>query len=470
MNDPSPFVAVAADDVSVIVKGGRVVTEDGIVDADILVVDGIIDSIGPDLSGDPVVDARGTWVLPGVVDPHVHTSVGGHHTIDPLAEDLAQATTAALMGGVTTVGAYVNRGPELGLIDTIKLQIEFGIEHSAVDFAINALCLPGDPLTEAVEAGIGLGVTTYKAFLGYYVRGVMLEDDELVELMTAVAAHNGLVLIHPENGRATKFYHEIEYARDPTDPEGFLRCSPGILEAEGMFRAAALAELTSCAVLFVHLSAAETARVLAWLKNGGTSGQIWSETQPHYLALTEDALREHGSLAKIGPPLRTTEDVAAVWDAVIAGDVDMLSSDHSSRTRAMKEAKPAIFDASYGGITSSEALLPLAFALGVETGRFDIRRLAELTATNAAKAYGLYPRKGAIRVGADADFAIVPIEGEPRPIGPETLHGASDYSMYPDLTSRGFPKHVVRHGRLAVSEHEVVDNPGGNYLARRTSP
>ncbi len=449
-----------------IIKGGRVVTEVGVVDADILVVDGSIESIGTGFSGGPVVDARGAWVLPGVVDPHVHTSVGGSHTMDPLAEDLKEATAAALMGGVTTVGAYVSRASEMGLIDTIKYQIQFGSEHSAVDFAINALCLPGDPLTEVVDEGVGLGVTTYKAFLGYYVRGTMLEDDELVELMVAVASHNCLLLIHPENGRATKYYHDKEYSRDPNDLAGYLRCSPGILEAEGMFRAAALAELTGCDVLFVHLSAAETVRVLSWLKGGATSVRVWSETQPHYLLLTEDALLEHGSLAKIGPPLRRSEDVAAVWNAVDAGQVDLLSSDHSARTKAMKQAKPAIFDASYGGITSSEALLPLAYALGFETGRFDICRLAELTATNAAKAYGLYPRKGAIRVGADADFAIVPIEGEPREIGPHTLHGRADYSLYTGLTSRGFPKYVVRRGYLAVSEGEVLDNPGGRYLAR----
>ncbi len=455
-----------SDDANVIIKGGRVVTEVGVVDADILVVDGSIESIGSGFSGGPVVDARGAWVLPGVVDPHVHTSVGGFHTIDPLAEDLKQATAAALMGGVTTVGAYVSRGPEMGLIDTVKYQIQFGTEHSAVDFAINALCLPGDPLTEVVDAGIGLGVTTYKAFLGYYVRGAMLEDDELVELMVAVASHNGLLLIHPENGRATKYYHDIEYARDPTGLEGYMRCSPGILEAEGMFRAAALAELTGCDLLFVHLSAAETVGVLTRLKDGAASVRVWSETQPHYLILTEDALLKHGSLAKIGPPLRGSEDVAAVWDAVDAGHVDLLSSDHSPRTKAMKQATPAIFDAPYGGITSSEALLPLAYALGIETGRFDICRLAELTATNAAKAYGLFPRKGAIRVGADADFAIVPIEGEPREIGPHTLHGRSDYSLYAGLTSRGFPKYVVRRGYLAVSEGEVLDNPSGRYLAR----
>lgn len=459
-----------SDDAIVIIKGGRVVTEVGVVDADILVVDGSIESIGTGFSGGPVVDARGAWVLPGIVDPHVHTSVGGFHTMDPLAEDLQQATAAALMGGVTTVAAYVNRGPEMGLIDTVKYQIQFGTEHSAVDFAINALCLPGDPLTEVVEAGVGLGVTTYKAFLGYYVRGVMLEDDELVELMVAVASHDGLLLIHPENGRATKYYHDIEYARDPTDLEGYLRCSPGILEAEGMFRAAALAGLTGCDLLFVHLSAAESVGVLSRLKHGGASIRVWSETQPHYLTLTEDALLKYGSLGKIGPPLRRSEDVAAVWEAVEAGHVDLLSSDHSPRTKAMKQATPAIFDAPYGGITSSEALLPLAYALGVETGRFDIRRLAELTATNAAKAYGLYPRKGAIRVGADADFAIVPIDGEPREIGPNTLHGRSDYSIYTGLTSRGFPRYVVRSGCLAVSEGEVLDNPGGRYLARGVRP
>ena len=459
-----------SDDATVIIKGGRVVTETGVVDADILVVDGSIRSIGSGLSGGPVVDARGAWVLPGVVDPHLHTSVGGFHTMDPLAEDLKQATAAALMGGVTTVSAYVNRGPGMGLIDAVRYQIQFGKEHSAVDFAINALCLPGDPLTEAVEEGVRLGVTTYKAFLGYYVRGVMMEDNELVELMTAVASHDGLVLIHPENGRATKYYHDIEYARDPTDIEGFMRCSPGILEAEGMFRAAALAELTGCDVLFVHLSAGETVRVLSWLKEGGGPVRVWSETQPHYLILTEDALIEHGPLAKIGPPLRRREDVAAVWGAVEAGHLDLLSSDHSPRTKAMKHAAPNIFDAPYGGITPSEALLPLAYALGVETGRFDMGRLAELTATSAAKAYGLYPRKGAIRVGADADFAIVPIEGEPREIGPRNLHGRSDYSIYTGLTSRGFPKYVVRRGCLAVSEGEVLDNPSGRYLARGMKP
>ena len=207
--------------------------------------------------------------------------------------------------------------------------------------------------------------------------------------------------------------------------------------------------------------------MLAHLKGRPYGGRIFCETQPHYLALTNREVLERGPLGKVGPPLKEQADVDAVWGAVTSGSVDHISSDHSPKAKAVKLATDNILDATYGGIGGVEAMLPLVYALGFEAGRLTIEEIAALTATNAAKVYGIYPRKGAISAGADADLAIIPKDGPERRFVPDQLAGVADYSLYESLSSRGFPRDVVRGGSVVVREFVATGDGGsGRYLAR----
>lgn len=452
---------------SLVIRGGVVVTEDAATEADVLVSDGKIAEIGTGLSAQEEFDAGGSYVLPGVVDPHVHTSLLGHSPMQPLGEDFAETSFAGLMGGVTTMGGYVQRTPEHSLPEILRRQTEWSLEHAATDFFFNALVLPGDDIPEVVRAGLDLGVTTFKTFMAYSKRGLQLHDADLFAFMRTVAAHGATALVHPENGTIADILEQEERARGEVDHGAFLRSTPGVLEAEGMYRAVSYARMVGATVLFVHLSSKEAADALRHLRAVIGIERVLCETQPHYLCLTNREVLERGPLAKVGPPLREAEDVARVWDAVLEGHVGHLASDHTARSIAMKmDGNPNIIDAAYGGFSGTELLLPLAFRFGIEEGRYDIVKLSHLISTTAAKVYGIYPRKGAIRPGADADLVLVPIDGPSVDITPERLHGMSDYTVFRNMTSRGFPSHVFRNGTLVVAHNELIARQSPRFLER----
>ncbi len=449
------------------ITSGTVVAEGGTFRGDVLIEDGRITALGESLSSPgPTIDATDCWVLPGAVDPHVHVAVGDDPNMEPVVEGLPEASAAAVMGGTTTICTYVRGFADRSLAQVISDEIARGEDAARTDFAFNALFHPGQDLEGDVRAAARLGVMTFKAMMAYHVRGLMLDDAELLRLMRAVADVDGLVLVHPENGVATAYLEEVERRGGEVAPESYLRSSPGVLEAEGMYRATMLSRLVEARLLFVHLSARESAELVAWLLAGPDAARIAVETQPHYLALTDDVVRRRDAVGKIGPPLKEEDDVAAVWEALLAGRISHVSSDHSPRTLAMKLGGPDIFHAPYGGISGTEVLRPLLWGLGFETGRIGVEQLTRLTATNAARRYGLYPHKGAIRVGGDGDVVVIPRDAEPREIRPDVLHGRSDYTLYEGLSSRGFPRDVVRAGRHVVADGVYVDHAPGRYLGR----
>ena len=449
-----------------IISNGSIVTENGVVDGDVRIEDGQIAEIGPNLSGEALLDATDCWVLPGAIDGHVHISLEGHSTLEPVLDDLVGATASGLRGGVTTVGAYVQRTPNRDIVGSMRALIDYGNDSAQSDFSINALVLPGDDIEATVREGAELGITTYKTMVAYNRRGLMLDDEQIMQLMAAVAGIGGVTLVHAENGGAIDYLDRRERERG-VDNGSYLRSQPAVLEAEGMYRTATFAELTGTRLLFVHLTSKEGADMLRLLKARDYGDRIFCETQPHYLALTNNEVLERGPLGKVGPPLKEADDVAAVWEAVTSGLVNNISSDHSPKSKAVKLATDNILDATFGGIGGVEAMLPLIFELGFRAGRISIVDVARLTSTDAARVYGLYPQKGTIQVGSDADLVLIPKDGEARQLVPANLHGPAEYSLYESLSSRGFPRDVVRRGVVTIRDNELTgDNPPGRYLAR----
>ena len=452
---------------SLLIRNGLVVTEHATIEADVLIEGESIAAIGHGLIADTTIDASESYVLPGVIDPHVHTSLLGHSPMQPLGEDFAQTTFAGLMGGVTTTGGYVQRTPEHSLPEILRGQIEWSCEHASTDFFFNALVLPGDDIPAVVADAVGLGISTFKTFMSYAKRGLQLDDAELYELLRTTALHGVTALAHPENGVIADLLEREERASGTIDHGAFLRTAPGMLEAEGMYRAGSFARMVGATLLFVHLSSKEGAAALRHLQSLPGGERILCETQPHYLSLTNQEVLDRGPLAKVGPPLKEAEDIEAVWAAVLDGHVGHLASDHTARSVAMKmDGNPNILDAAYGGFSGTELLLPLSFRFEIEEGRYDVVAMSHLISTTAAKVYGLYPRKGTIRPGSDADLTIVPVDGPSVEITPERLHGMSDYTVFRNMSSRGFPSHVIRRGTLVVADNEVVGTQTAAYLRR----
>lgn len=450
-----------------VLRNGRIVTPDGVVEGDVSFQDGVIQQIGTALAGKTLADVDGAWVLPGGVDPHLHISLGGHAITEPLLHDLHEAAQAALRGGITTIGVYAQRTRVASAIGAVEGEIKRATNGVATDYFINALLMPGDDIAQTVESSAEVGVTTFKTMVAYHKRGLMLDDASICLLMDRVSAVGGTTLVHAENGGAIDYLDSIERSRGITNAS-FLRSQPAQLESEGMNRTAVFAELTGCRLHFVHCTSAPGAETLGRLKS--SSLQVTAETQIHYLLLTNDEVLRRGALGKVGPPLREVEHLPRLWEALNDGRIDHLSSDHSPKSLKVKLATDNILDATFGGIAGTGVLLPLAFSEGFLKERLSIERLAEVTSTRAAEVYGLYPQKGILADGSDADIVVIPQTAEAVPLTHENLEPEAGYSLFESLSTSGFPSLVVRAGRKVAQNGRLIGPEDGRYLARRGKP
>lgn len=456
---------------SLAIRNGTVVTEGAVLEADVIVNEGRVaaligrGSVGAPDAGE-MIDASDCYVLPGIVDPHVHVATPGDPNMDPIIETLAEATASGVLGGVTSVCSYVRAVPGQTIAQAVDAELEAGRDGAQADFGFNLLCTPDDDLDEAVAEGRARGVSTFKGMLAYRTRGLMLDDRRLLHLMTNVAKAGGTLLVHAENGLATEHFEYLERSKDEMDRGAYLRTSPGPLEAEGAFRAASLAALVDCPIIFVHMSARETAAIARDIRERIHPGVVW-ETQPHYMLMTNESLLERGPLAKVGPPLRHIDDTVAIRDAATSGLLSHFSSDHAPRDRSTKLSRDSILDAPYGGTSGTELLFPLVYEQLHRQAGVPIERIVELVSTNAARAYGLFPRKGTLRPGSEADIVVAAKEYDPRKITAEDLNGKSDYSIYEGLTAAPAPRAVLRHGVVVAREGVREDaRVPAQYLAR----
>ena len=450
-----------------VVRNGRLVTGDGVLEGDISFRDGVIEGIGTGLEGETIADLNGAWVLPGAVDPHIHISLGGHSITEPLLHDLHQAARAALRGGVTTIGVYAQRTPATTVAESIETEIGRERDGVAADYFINALLMPGDDIEGTVARSAEVGVISFKTMVAYASRGLMLDDASICLLMERAAAVGGITLVHAENGGAIDYLDAVERRRGVTN-SSYLRSQPIELEPEGMNRTAMFADLTGCRLHFVHCTSAPGAATLGVLKDSGAS--VTAETQIHYLLLTNDEVLRRGPLGKVGPPLRDAEHLPRLWEALADGRIDHLSSDHSPKSLEVKLAAANILDATFGGIAGTGVMLPLAFSEGFKKGRLTIERVAEVTSTRAAQIYGIYPQKGILAEGSDADVVVITEEQPEVPLTHDNLAPEAGYSLYESLSTSGMPSLVIRGGSVVLSGGELTGPENGRYLARAGQP
>ncbi len=441
----------------VIVCGGIVVSSRGQQSADVLVRDGVVVAVGDRLgdSGEVAadrIDASDLLVLPGVVDEHVH----------PIYLDDPRATSiVAAHGGVTTVMHFAYAPPGHSLVAAVN-ELRTRAEGGVLDFAIHAGMF--DPATQAAEmdAVAAVGVRSFKVFLAYAAQGWMTHDRQLVDVLRRSAALGGLVMVHCENGDAIDALEaDARAGRLGTDPVGALLASrPAVLEAEATTRALALAEAFGADVFIVHVTCA---RSLDAVRAARARGQrAASETCPHYLALTSDLLRDRGALAKIGPPLRTADDVAALWKAVADRTLQCVGSDHVPKKRRDQAGEP-LLDAGFGA-PSIETMLSVVYDEGVVCGRITLERMVEVLCETPARVFGLYPRKGVIAPGSDADLVLWDPTATRR-LGADAEHTASGYSLYEGREVAGAPVLVMAGGRVIVRNGELADDRArGRFL------
>ncbi|MEW6377389.1 MAG: dihydropyrimidinase [Thermodesulfobacteriota bacterium] len=435
-----------------LVKNGLVISGSGIQKADIGIKGEKIASVKRGLKqeeANQLIDASGKYIMPGAIDVHVH----------PVYEDdMGGLSFTAAHGGTTTLIHFAYAKPGMKLIDTIKKYQEEGLQKSYLDFGIHGTLFDPPSQIEEIPKAFDLGVTSFKMFMTYAKLKWMTDDYHLTAAMDLIAECGGLAMVHAENGLVTDYLEDRSLRRGEDQKKVFLKTRPDYLEAEAIFRALSIAAITHCPLYIVHLS---TARGVVPIQQAKTEGQtVYVETCPQYLTMTDAKLQKSGPLAKIGPPLRTEKDRLALWKAIQKGIVDVVASDHAPK---VKKIEDPFFEAPFGS-PQAETMLTVTYDEGVNKGRIKSSKLVQLLSENPAKIFGLYPRKGTILKGADADLLLFDPD-QIHTIQHQTQHSKAPYTLYEGRRCLGRPMFVIQRGKILVEEGEMKRKPGeGKFL------
>lgn len=449
-------------------SGGRVLLPgaEDLSDVDVLVRDGAIAGLcAPGAAADAAEDVsvRGLAVLPGIIDAHVH--LGQDITVPRTPEDARRETEAAAAGGVCTLIAYLmSAAPYHDVFDGAVAVME---AHGVIDYGFHFCVVTREQLAALPAYVSDLGVSSFKFFMnfrgdeGRYLGLPGNDDGFLLDLMRAAAEAGGMVDPHGEN-------IEIVWdLRARPIPDGLSALAtwnhtrPDFVESEAQQRAAFLASVAGASMYAVHVTNAQTLDVLT--RQRERYPNVFLETCPHYL--THDIDSELGAVAKVNPPLRTAADREALWQAIGDGRINVIGSDHVPRHRSAKEGD--IWKAS-AGFPGLETLLPVLLSEGYHRREIPLARLIETVTRAPARVFGLWPRKGAIAIGADADFAIVDLNGR-QTVRAAEQHSAAEYTIYEGWELTGAVEHTVLRGRFVVRDREVVAHGGGRFQPRRRS-
>ncbi|AGT10603.1 dihydropyrimidinase [Paracoccus aminophilus] len=462
MTDSLPF--------DLVIKGGRVVLPESTQEIDIGIRDGVIAALGPDLG--PAlreVSAAGRIVLPGGVDSHCHMDQQpweGRAT----ADDFNTGTLSALCGGTTTVVPFAMqmRGQSLReIVDDYHQRAE---TKAHIDYSFHLII--GDPsaevLRDEVPALIAEGCTSLKIYLSY--DGLKLDDYEVLNVLDLARSEGAMVMVHAENDACIRWLTEKFIEARKTQLRYHEKAHSEIGDREATFRAISLSELIETPILVSHVAAGGAVEEIRRAKARGLP--IFAETCPQYLFLSaEDIDTEDlsGSRCVCTPPPRDKSNQPAIWEGILDGTLEVFSSDHSPWHYADKIAggPDTPFYRIPNGIPGIETRLPLLFSAGVNGGRMSLQKFADLTAGAPARLFGLYPRKGAIALGADADLAIWdPVRAVT--ISNDLLHHATDHTPYEGQEVTGWPVMTISRGEIVWDDGKVLSTPGrGRFVARQ---
>jgi dihydropyrimidinase len=451
--------------VDLFVKGTRVVKPDAIVDCGLAIRDGTIVGVlapGETVDARRTIDAGGRYVLPGLLDTHLHLGSAAQS----FEKDCVSESRHAVTGGVTTLLPFViTRGSYFDVLPDMQKAVGAG---SLVDMVFHAIIIREEQIAEIPRVASEFGVRSFKTFMAYKGREISpsgiqgMGDDQIFSVFREVAKiPGGIAIVHCENMEVIDLHQKPFIAANRQDTAAWSDARPVFGELEAIRRMIAFAEAVGVELLIPHMGVglgSEFLRQKAWGR-----GRVATETCPHYLLFDKDT--DRGIMGKVNPPLRSTEHVEALWQRLVDGTVDVLGSDHCPFTKAVKGTD--MWSARAGITAGSAMILPVLLTEGVRRKRLTIQRVVELTSTNAARLFGLYPRKGALEVGSDADLVIVDLDREVK-VDLRTLNSIVDFSPYEGWTARGWADTTIARGQVVYEKGEVVaDRPLGRYLGVR---
>ena len=458
-----------------IIRGGTVATASDTFACDVGIRAGRIAALGADL-GDAteIVDARGLLVLPGGIDSHVHISQPSGPGI-VMADDFASATRSAAFGGNTMVLPFAMQQKGESLRQVVKDYHAKADGQCYIDVSFHLIIadVTDGLLGQELPALVNDGYTSFKVFMTY--EGLALSDMEMLKVMSVARDTGALVMVHAENYDAIRFLTDRLEQAGHTAPKYHATSRPVAVEREATHRAISLAELIDVPVMIVHVSNREARDEIARARARGL--KIYGETCPQYLMLTErdlDGLNMEGAKYVCSPPPRDRDSQIACWEGLQQGIFSLFSSDHcpfrydDPQGKMVPKGKTS-FRWVPNGMPGVETRLPILFSEGVGKGRITLNEFVALTATNHAKTYGLYPKKGTIAVGADADIALWDPKRQVT-ISQSLMHGGTDYTPFEGIEVTGWPVSTMVRGKFVVRDGELVGAlGGGDYVPREKS-
>jgi dihydroorotase len=431
-----------------LICNGKIVSPDAVIDADIAIKDSRVLAVGaadalPEAK--EVLDAAGLYVLPGAIDVHVHFRDPGY----PHKEDWESGTAAAAFGGVTTVFDMPNTIPPTGTADILAAKLVIAASKAHVDFGLYGLL--GEDTIANVPALVEGGVIGFKLYMGNTFGKIPSPDTgTTLECFEVVATTGKRISLHAENNDIMERRQKRLMAAGKLDQFAHLAARPAVVAVEAVSRAAILAEWTGARIHILHISSAEELRPLREAKARGVD--ITGETCPHYLLLsTEDYTRVPGVIA-VNPPVREARNREPIWQALLDGTIDLIATDHAPHTPEEKTRNDIwTVDCGFPGV---ETQMPLMLT-EVNAGRMSICDYVRKSAYNPARIWGLYPRKGALTPGADADIAIVDL-ARSHTIEDATLQSRSKISPWNGRRVKGLPIHTLVRGRFVMQNRNLV--------------
>ena len=450
-----------------VIRGGLVVTAGGVSAAAVGISGGRVAQIGGTMSAPTEIDATGKLLLPGAIDAHVHlTSPPG-----PLAspgprwvDDFASGSAAALAGGVTTLGNMTFPAAGETPLGSLAREAAIAREQSIADYFLHPVLVElTDAALDEIPALLAAGCNTIKYFMS--MAGFDSQVARYVEATRRAGIQRLLTLIHCEDAALLTHAVAALTSVGETSLRHYAASRPIVSEVVATQRAVAIAEATGAPVYIVHLSCERALAACAEAQARGVP--VYVETRPLYLHLTSERFAEPDGAKYVGqPPLREASDVAALWHGLQAGTVHTVCTDHAPWSLAAKLDPDLSIARLRPGTENLQTMVPMLYSEGVRTGRLSLERLVAVTATNAAKLFGLYPRKGTIVVGSDADIVVFDPELT-RTIESGMLHSKCDYSVYEGWSVTGWPVITLRRGEVVFRDSTILGQPGsGELLAR----
>ncbi|MDR5653722.1 dihydropyrimidinase [Ruixingdingia sedimenti] len=454
---------------STIIRNGTIVTHDLTCKADVRIEGGRIAGIGQGLAGGGTeLDATGCYIMPGGIDPHTHLEMPFMGTYS--ADDFDSGTRAALAGGTTMVIDFALPAPGQGLLDALAMWHNKSTRANC-DYSYHmAVTWWGEQVFDEMQAVVDRGITSFKHFMAYK-GSLMVNDDEMFASFRRLSGLGGVAMVHAENGDLVAEVSARLLREGNTGPEAHAYSRPPEVEGEATNRAIMIAGMAGVPLYVVHTSCEQAHEAIRRARQAGQ--RVWGEPLIQHLTLDDSEYLnpdwDHAARRVMSPPFRDRRHQDSLWAGLSAGSLSVVATDHCAFTTAQKRVGLGDFTRIPNGTGGLEDRLPMLWTHGVRTGRLTMNEFVAVTSTNVAKIFGMYPRKGAVAVGADADLVVWDPEKR-KVISAGAQQSAIDYNVFEGQEVIGLPRFTLSRGKVVVHDGEMRTEEGhGRFVAREAN-